>query len=173
MNIYLIMAILLANIISILTVYQFIKKLEKKQILIFIAVSVAFMYILISMVYWISGFGIDETVHEASKNFVLYLFVPVNVILFVPYFAFQYMKVKQKQMKVELFAKKVSILFILLCMILVIEYFYFHRIQTNIKTIHENKSQVEEQNTIENQEEINNEVQNNQIQNHTIENVLE
>ena len=56
MNIYLMIAILLANIIAIAIVYQFIKKIEKKEKLIFIAISVALMYILISIVYWFSGF---------------------------------------------------------------------------------------------------------------------
>ena len=59
MNIYLMIAILLANILGITIVYQFVKKLEKKEKLIFIAISVALMYILISIIYWFSGFGID------------------------------------------------------------------------------------------------------------------
>ena len=81
--------------------YQFIKKLENKEKLVFIAISVALMYILISIVYWFSGFGMDKNVHEASKNFVLYLFVPVNVILFIPYFASQYMKLRSNKIKLE------------------------------------------------------------------------
>ncbi len=178
MSIYLIIAILLANIISILMVYQFIKKLEKKQILIFIAVSVAFMYILISMVYWISGFGKDETIHQATKDFVVYLFVPVNVILTVPYFALQYMKLRQKQIKIEVFVKKVSGLIILLCMILVVEYFYFCRIQTNIKNINTNINQAEKQNTLEtnsmeNHEEMSNEMHNNETIENKMANALE
>ena len=51
MNIYLMIAILLANILGITIVYQFVKKLEKKEKLIFIAISVALMYILISIIY--------------------------------------------------------------------------------------------------------------------------
>ena len=138
MNIYLMIAILLANILGITIVYQFVKKLEKKEKLIFIAISVALMYILISIIYWFSGFGIDEKVHEASKSFVLYLFVPVNVILFIPYFASQYMKLKLKQIKIEKFANKLSILVVLLIVVLVIEYFYFRNIQENINNMQYN-----------------------------------
>lgn len=138
MNIYLMIAILLANILGITIVYQFVKKLEKKEKLIFIAISVALMYILISIIYWFSGFGIDEKVHEASKSFVLYLFVPVNVILFIPYFASQYMKLKLKQIKIEKFANKLSILVVLLIVVLVIEYFYFRNIQENINNMQDN-----------------------------------
>ena len=171
MNIYLMIAILLANIIAIAIVYQFIKKLEKKEKLIFIAISVALMYILISIVYWFSGFGIDEKVHETSKSFVVYLFVPVNVILFIPYFASQYMKLKLKQIKIEKFANKLSTLLVLLIVVLVAEYFYFRNIQENIKTMNDTQNVI--QNTqIETQNEIiSNEIENqNIIQNEIITN---
>lgn len=174
MNIYLMIGILVANILAIAIVYQFIKKLEKKQKLLFIAISVAIMYILISIVYWFSGFGIDETVHEESKNFVLYLFVPVNVILFVPYFASQYMKVRLKQIKVEKFINKLATLIVLLIVVLVFEYFYFRNIQVNIKTM-----EWMENNASNNQVEVQNEDTINDVgnqiimQNEMISNVVE
>lgn len=174
-NIYLMIAILLANIIAIAVVYQFIKKLDKKQILIFIAISVATMYILISIVYWISGFGIDKTIHEISKDFVLYVFVPVNVILFIPYLASQYMKLKLKKMKLEKFVSKLSILIILLIVVLIIEFFYFRNMQENIKTMQNEQNQIEStqvenqneitNNEIENKNTIQNEITNNEIKN--------
>lgn len=174
MNIYLMIGILVANILAIAIVYQFIKKLEKKQKLLFIAISVAIMYILISIVYWFSGFGIDETVHEESKNFVLYLFVPVNVILFVPYFASQYMKVRLKHIKVEKFINKLATLIVLLIVVLVFEYFYFRNIQVNIKTM-----EWMENNASNNQVEVQNEDTINDVgnqiimQNEMISNVVE
>ena len=163
MNIYIMIAVLLANIIAIAIVYQFIKKLDKKQKIVFIAISVALMYILISIAYWFSGFGVDETIHEASKSFVLYLFVPVNVILFVPYFASQYMKLKSRKIKIEKFANKLSILIVLLIVVLIMEYFYFRNIQENIKTIQDKQNQIN--NT---QIEMQNEIINNEIENQNI-----
>lgn len=141
MNLYLIIAILLANVLAIATVYQFIKKLPKKEILIFIAVSVACMYILISMVYGISGFGIEKSIHEGAKSFITYLFVPVNVLLFIPYLALQYRKLKQKEIKQEELAKKCSFLFVLLILVLIVEYFYFGNIQKNIIDISKQSEQ--------------------------------
>lgn len=136
-NIYLMIATILTNVISIAVVYQFIKGLDKKQIIIFIAISVALMYVLVSIVYWFSGFGVNEEIHEASKNFVLYLFVPVNIILFVPYFASKYMKLRKNEIKRSDFAKKVEILAVLLIVVLVAEFFYFRNIQKNIGKIQE------------------------------------
>lgn len=167
MNIFLIIAMILANITAVAIVYQFIKKLEQKEKIIFIAIGIAFMYVLISIVYWFSGFGIDKTIHEASKNFVLYLFVPVNVILFIPYFASQYMKLKVNQIKIAKFVNKLSTMAILLILVLVVEYFYFRNIQENINNMQ--NSIVEEtqiQNEI-NKNIINNEIESNEFKNET------
>lgn len=138
MNIYLTIATILANLFSIAIVYQFIKKLEKKQIIIFIAISVATMYVLVSGVYWLSGFGVEESIHNASKNFVTYIFVPVNVILFIPYLASRYMKLQTKEIKKEEFVRKVRFLPLLLLIVLVVEFFYFRNIQNNITQINQN-----------------------------------
>lgn len=171
MNIYLMIAILLANAIGITIVYQFIKKLQKKEKLIFIASSVALMYVLISIVYWFSGFGVDKTIHEQSKNFVLYLFVPVNVILFIPYFASQFMKLKLGKLKIEKFANKLSTLIILLIVVLIFEYFYFKNIQENIKIMNDMKNETinteikENQITNEGQNIIQNELITNEVEN--------
>lgn len=177
MDIYLMIGILAANLIAIAIVYQFIKRLEKKQKLLFIAISVAMMYILISVVYWFSGLGVDEKVHEASKNFVLYLFVPVNVILFVPFFASQYMKLRLKKVSPEKFVNRLSVLVVLLAVVLVGEYFYFRNIQDNIKSMDEMKGEVtnsmEDHNVIQN-EVVSNSVENqNVLQNELVSNVIE
>ena len=150
MNMFLIIAIALSNIISILTVYQFIKKLDKKQIVMFIAISVGIMYMLISAIYWLSGIGVDSKLHEASKNYVLYLFVPVNVLLFIPYLASKYMKLKENVIKREDFAKRVEILAVLLILVLIVEFFYFRNIQTNIASIKEQTNTQVQTNTIVN-----------------------
>lgn len=137
-NIYLMLAILIANIAAVGIVYNFIKRLPKKEILVFIAISVAMMYILISIVYWISGFNVDKSVHEASKNFVTFLFVPINIIIFMPYMAAKYYKLRQNKIKKEDFVKKASTMVILLIIVLFVEYFYFGNIQNNIAKISEN-----------------------------------
>mgnify|MGYP004602471507 CR=1 FL=1 len=168
MDIYLTIAIIIANIIAISITYQFIKKMSKKEIVLFLAISVAVMYILVSITYWISGFGIDSTVHEAMKNFVTYLFVPINVILFIPYFASQYRKFKNKKIKVQELSRKLSALVILLIVILVIEYFYFVNVQKNIKNMEQNQTntivQNEQTTEINNNEGIINVVNANEVQ---------
>lgn len=132
MNIYLMIAIILTNIIAISVVYQFIKKLEQKEKVIFIGISVAIIYIVVSIVYWLSGINIDKNVHEASKNFIIYMFVPVNVILFIPYIAYNYMKLREKKLKREKFSKNFTLIAIIAICVLVCEFLYFQRMQKNI-----------------------------------------
>lgn len=170
MNIYLTIAILLANLVGLAIVHQFIKRLDKKQKLMFIGISYGLMYILISIIYWFSGFGIDKQVHEASKNFILYLFVPVNVIVIVPYFATQYMKYKTKQIEKNKFANRLTILVVVLLIVLVTEFIIFKNIQNNIKDIIiKTKNQVTEnlqENTLKLNEETGyNEITENEILN--------
>ena len=147
MNLYLMIAIIIINAIAIGIEYQLIKKLEKKQKLIIIAISVALMYMLVSLIYWISGFGINKEIHEQTKSFIIYLFVPVNMLIFVPYLTIQYKKVRAKEISTEKFSKKIVWVVIVLIIVVVVEYFYFRNVQNNIQTIGNNV----ENNTIQNQ----------------------
>lgn len=160
MNIYIILAIILANIIAISIVYQFIKRLDKKEKIIFIAICVAIVYVLISITYWFSGLGVDEKIHSQCKEFITYMFVPVNVILFIPYIAFNYIKFKDKIIKQEDLLKKVFIISIVAIIVLIGEYFYFKNIQNNVKQISEN---VEENRTVTNEQTNTNNQLNEQI----------
>ena len=162
MNIYFMIAIAIANILAITIVYQFIKKLENKEKVIFIAISIAIMYILVSIIYWISGFGINKTIHEQARDFITYLFVPVNVILFIPYIAYQYVDLKEKHIKQAKFLKKVTKTSVLLIIALIVEFFYFRNIQNNITTIGNNANNIanETQENVE-RNEITNEIQEN------------
>ena len=83
MDLYLLIATVLINGIAIGIVYQFIKKMEGKQKLIIIAMSIALMYILVSITYWISGFGIEEKIHEQTKNFIIYNEISCQIKVFI------------------------------------------------------------------------------------------
>lgn len=180
MNIYMILAILLANIIAIAVVYQFIKRLGSKEKLVFIAISVAIIYILLTIIYWFSGFGIDEKIHESSKSFIIYLFVPINLILFVPFIASAYMKLKQNKIKVDKFLNICIRVVMVYLIFLVIQFFYFKNIQNNInKNINDmenNSNQAEKEilNSIDNKttNSISNEINNINVNEAIITNII-
>lgn len=156
MNIIIMLTIILANAIAIAVLYQFVKKLNKRDKLIFIGSCVAIVYILITIVYWISGFGIDEKIHEECKSFVTYMFVPVDVILFMPFVAYNYMKYKDKKIKKEELIKKIVIISLVGVVVLIGEYFYFKNIQHNVKQIGINVENTQNTNTENEEQTINN-----------------
>ena len=159
MNIFLTLAILVANAIAIILIYQFVKKLEQMDKIIFIAVSVATIYIAVSLIYWISGFGLDSSVNEAAKNFITFLFVPVNVILLIPFVATKYTKYKEKKISKRKFAERVIKVVLVGIVLLTIECIYFKSIKKNIKLINNNiQNTTQKTNVIENQ--VNNEIGN-------------
>lgn len=138
MNIFISIAIIITNAIAVVLVYQFLKKVSKKDKLVFIAASIAVIYILVSFVYWISGFGIEQNVHEVAKSFITYVFVPVDVILLIPFVATKYTKLKNNEIAIDNFLKRIAIISIIALFILIIEYNYFKGMQLNIvKTLEE------------------------------------
>ncbi len=132
MNIFITLAILLANLVAIALVYQFIKKLPQMEKIIFIVISFAIVYVGVTISYWISGFGIDSQINEAAKSFVTYIFVPVNVIILIPFVAVKYNKWKQNEIDSLKLIKRVVIVAIVGIIILSIESVYFKQIKKNI-----------------------------------------
>ncbi|MCI8362505.1 MAG: hypothetical protein HFJ41_05190 [Clostridia bacterium] len=132
MNIFITLAILLANAIAITLVYQFVKGLPKMEKIIFIGVSFAIMYVLVSISYWISGFGIRENVNEALKNFIIYIFVPVNIIILIPFVARKYYKWRQNEIGKESLITRIIIVSIIGVLILAVETIYIKEIKKDI-----------------------------------------
>lgn len=135
MNIYITLAILFVNAIAITLVYQFIKRLPKMEKIIFIGASFAIMYVLVSISYWISSFGIEETINEALKSFIIYIFVPVNVIILIPFVARKYYKWRQNEIDKESLIKRVIIVSIVGVIILAVQTIYFKQIKKNIEAM--------------------------------------
>ncbi|MFR2534273.1 MAG: hypothetical protein ACLS95_03460 [Clostridia bacterium] len=173
MNIFIILAIVIANAIALAFIYQFVKKMPKKDKLIFIAASFAMNYMLILIVYALSGIGMDAAIHSSAETFITYVFVPVNIILFVPFLAHSYMKMKEKRLKPETFIKRTAVLLVVFLVVLVLEFFYFRNIQNNIGKMNQEQLKQTEQNVQTNTvitNEVDSETQN-QITNMTKENI--
>lgn len=132
MDLFILIAIIVANVVAILLTYFFIKSLEKKDKIIFIAISVAINYVVVSAIFLLSSIGIDEKVVQLAKNFVTYLFVPVNMIVLMPLVANTYCKLKQKDIKSEQLKKRIIIFTVLALILIVFEVFYFRNLQVNI-----------------------------------------
>ena len=168
MNIFIMLALLLANAIAITLIYQFVKKLPKMNKIIFIAASFAIVYLLVSIMYWISGFGIEKNINEAAKDFIIFAFVPVNVIIFIPFIANKYNKLMLKKIEKEDFIKTIVIVSILALIVLTIECLYFKGMKKNIKQVNETVTKQTQHN-----EDKQSELSTNKIENTTINSIIE
>ena len=74
----------------------------------------------------------QEIVTKSAKSFVTYMFVPVNIILVMPFVANTYCKLKLGQIKKVPLRNRCIVIACCAILILVIEYFYFKNIQINI-----------------------------------------
>ena len=141
------MFILIMNVVAIVLTYHCLADLTKKEKFIFIAVGIAIMYILTSIVYWISTWNIEMTeVAETGKNLITFLFVPVNGLIVLPLLAKSYVKFKFGGLNRKIFTNRGIVLTVLLLIVLGIECVYFKNIQTQvINLINENKQEQQEE----------------------------
>lgn len=154
----LLLFILIFNIVSIVLMYYCLGDIEKKEKIIFIAVGTGIMYILISIVYWISTMGIEITeVSETGKNLITFLFVPVNGLIILPILAKSYVKLKYGNISNKVFANRILVLAVLLIIIFIIECNYFRQIQEQVVNLIKNNANIQQEtNTNQLSDETNN-----------------
>lgn len=132
MNIFIVIFILILNIVNVFAMYKLLgENVEKKDKIIFIAVGVAIMYGLVSLVYFLSGIGIDEATSEAGRDLITFTFVPVNGLCTLTFFTSSYKKYKDGKLGIDKLRNRIIVLFVLLVILLIGEFFYFKNIQNN------------------------------------------
>ena len=126
-------SIILLNIVAILLTYHSLSDFEQKEKIVFLVVGVAVMYILTSIVYWLSTKGVEiKEVSEHAKNVITLMFVPINSILILPLFAKSYQKYKMGSLASDKFRNRVIIFGVILLIIFIIECSYFKDIQEGV-----------------------------------------
>lgn len=134
MVIFIYLCILILNVVAVFMTYKFLgEDFEQKQKLTFIVVGIAIMYMLVSLIYWLSTKNIDlGTTNEMGKNFIIFTFVPINSMLVLPFLASSYKYFKQGRLKKQNFKNRIILLCVILIIVLILEFFYFKDIQNSI-----------------------------------------
>lgn len=134
MVIFIYLCILILNIVAIFMTYKFLgEDLEKKEKSIFIIVGVAIMYMLVSLIYWLSTKNINlGAANEMGKNFIIFTFVPINSMIVLPFLASSYKYFKQGRLKTQNFKNRIILISAILIIVLILEFFYFKDIQNSI-----------------------------------------
>ena len=143
---------LILNIVKIKLKKYKLKEKKKKEKLVYIVVGTAIIYILTSIVYWISTNKIEITeVSERGKDLITFLFVPINAIIILPLLASSYRKFKDGELDKEILIKRGIILGVILLVFLIIECIYFKNIQQQVVDMlneQEQHQQQQEQNIL-------------------------
>ena len=148
--IVIVLFILILNVVSILLMYKCLGIESKKEKLIFVVMGTALMYILTSIIYWISTKDIQMTeVSERGKDLIIFLFVPINAILTLPLFAKSFSKFRDGRIDGKILRNRGVLLIILLAIILIFECIYFKNIQQQVVNMitEEERQTVEQQQT--------------------------
>ena len=134
MVIFIYLCILILNVVAVFMTYKFLgEDFEQKQKLTFIVVGIAIMYMLVSLIYWLSTKNIDlGTTNEMDKNFIVFTFVPINSMIVLPFLASSYKYFKQGRLKTQNFKNRIILIAVILIIVLVLEFFYFKDIQNSI-----------------------------------------
>ena len=142
-----ILFILILNVVSILLMYRSLNAREPKEKLLFIVIGTALMYVLTSIVYWISTRNIEITeVSDLGKDLIIFLFVPINGIIVLPLFARSFCKFKDGGINGTVLRNRGVVLGVILFILLIIECVYFENIQNQVvKMITNKNSQVEQE----------------------------
>jgi len=149
--------ILVLNIVAIALTYYSLSNLEKKEKIIFIAVGIAIIYVLTSLVYWISTKDIAiKEVSELGKNLITFLFVPINGLVVLPILAKSYNKYKLGSLGLDKLKNRGIVLIVILAIILMIECSYFKEIQNNVVLVIEKNNEKRLQSTQNNSNIIDN-----------------
>lgn len=165
MNIFIILFILLINIVNIFAIYKLLgKDIGNKEKVIFIAVGVAVMYMLVSVVYWLSSIGINQNAADVGRDFITFTFVPVNGLCVLTFLSSSYKKYKEGHLKTNILRNRCLVLAVVLIILLIIEFFYFKNIQNNaLEMLNNNLNNAT--NTAQNTDQQNNILTNNAIEN--------
>ena len=116
-------------------VYKIINKLEKMDIIIFIAAGVTVLYLLVSLIYLISDIGLNIKLDDSMKNLLIFTFVPINAFLFLVFIAKKYISLKTKKISKEDFIKIIVKVSVIGLIVISIECFLLRQIKVRIFTI--------------------------------------
>lgn len=139
--IIIILFIIILNAVSILLMYRSLNNLTSKEKLIYIAAGTVIMYLLTSLVYWISTRNIEITeVSSTGKDLIIFLFVPINGIVVLPLFAKSYCKFRANKLSSRVLRNRGIALGAILLIMLIIECAYFENIQKQVENMINDKN---------------------------------
>lgn len=137
MHTIIIIAIIILNIFSIIMLLKMLKGTELKIKIITCIALILFMFIISNIIYGIGNMGIIGEIANKSKNMILLVLMPINMMIIASPIALQINKAQSKEIEKEEFLKKIITLVLIDIAILIVEYIYIKNIQLGTQSVME------------------------------------
>lgn len=137
MHTIIIIAIIILNIFSIIMLLKMLKGTELKIKIITCIVLILFMFIISNIIYGIGNMGIIGEIANKSKNMILLVLMPINMMIIASPIALQINKAQSKEIEKEEFSKKIITLVLIDIAILIVECIYIKNIQLGTQSVME------------------------------------
>lgn len=137
MHTIIIIAIIILNIFSIIMLLKMLKGTELKIKIITCISLILFMFIILNIIYGIGNMGIIGEIANKSKNMILLVLMPINMMIIASPIALQINKAQSKEIEKEEFFKKIITLVLIDIAILIVECIYIKNIQLGTQSVME------------------------------------
>ena len=137
MHTIIIIAIIILNIFSIIMLLKMLKGTELKIKIITCIALILFMFIISNIIYGIGNMGIIGEIANKSKNMILLVLMPINMMIIASPIALQINKAQSKELEKEEFLKKIITLVLIDIAILIVECIYIKNIQLGTQSVME------------------------------------
>lgn len=137
MHTIIIIAIIILNIFSIIMLLKMLKGTELKIKIITCIALILFMFIISNIIYGIGNIGIIGEIANKSKNMILLVLMPINMMIIASPIALQINKAQSKEIEKEEFLKKIITLVLVDIAILIVECIYIKNIQLGTQSVME------------------------------------
>lgn len=127
--------IAILNFAAILVIYKSLSHIEMKNRILLIIIGEMLMYIILFIIYGISSTDIDETIVNSSRQIMIFTFLPINVIGIELPLLLTLKKFQQKDIKEEIFKKRMLFSLIISIIILIIEFCYIKDLQRGMNEL--------------------------------------
>lgn len=137
MHTIIIIAIIILNIFSIIMLLKMLKGTELKIKIITCIALILFMFVISNIIYGIGNIGIIGEIANKSKNMILPVLMPINMMIIASPIALQINKAHSKEIEKEEFLKKIITLVLIDIAILIVECIYIKNIQLGTQSVME------------------------------------
>lgn len=132
MEYILIIMILMFNVFSVFLSVRMLKGYEGSKIITIVGIGEVALFILCNIIYAITSGGIPPEIHQASKWYIIFTMLPVNVLTVFCPIANEINKKSFNEVTEEKYKKRIMLYILIALIVFIIQILYVKNIQLGI-----------------------------------------